>query len=158
MEKQLKDIVKLKFNKQLIQDKKLIQNKLQYNKKFKLKKFKKLYYIGTFKKTLNNFFITIINNKGQVIISQSAGNCKIFSKKKKKSFDTIKAIALSIAKIAILKNIKFLKEFYITHLYFKNTYTIINAFRSMGLLVKNARLTIKKIHGNLMRKKKIRRI
>lgn len=143
MQKQLKNITNKKFNN---------------NIKFNIKKYKKIYYIGIFKKTLNNFFITIMDNKGQVIITKSAGNLKIFNKKKKKSFDTVKSIALNVAKIAIIKNIKTLKKFYITHSYFKNTYTIFNAFRFGGLSIKKAIFIKKKIHGHIMRKRKIRRI
>jgi ribosomal protein S11 len=42
-------------------------------------------YYAFFSKSRNNTFITITDVRGQVIVSQSAGSCKITSKKKKKS-------------------------------------------------------------------------
>jgi hypothetical protein len=44
---------------------------------------KKRYYLF-FKKTRNNVFLTITDVTGKVVISQSAGTCKITTKKKKK--------------------------------------------------------------------------
>jgi len=38
-----------------------------------------------FKKTLNNYFLTLINGKGNVIVAVSLGDIKIKTKKKKKS-------------------------------------------------------------------------
>jgi len=37
-----------------------------------------------FKKTLNNYFLTLINGKGNVIVAVSLGDIKIKTKKKKK--------------------------------------------------------------------------
>ena len=49
---------------------------------------------------------------GRVIISQSAGSCKITTKKKKRSPDTLKTVSTSVAKIARAKNIKYLFKFF----------------------------------------------
>jgi len=42
------------------------------------------------------------------VVSQSAGSCKITTKKKKKSWDTLKAVAASASKIARIKNIRYI--------------------------------------------------
>jgi len=68
---------------------------------------KKKYY-AFFLKTKNNVFITITDIRGRVVVSQSAGSCKITTKKKKKSWDTLKAVAASASKIARIKNIRYI--------------------------------------------------
>lgn len=55
------------------------------------KKFKKTGLLFPLKNTVNvvfvrklsNMFLTIVNGRGDVVISKSAGNCKIVSKKKR---------------------------------------------------------------------------
>ena len=42
-------------------------------------------YYAFFLKKRNNVFVTITDIRGKVITSQSAGSCKITTKKKKKS-------------------------------------------------------------------------
>jgi ribosomal protein S11 len=68
---------------------------------------KKKYY-AFFLRTRNNVFITITDIKGCVVVSQSAGSCKITTKKKKKSWDTLKAVAASASRIARMKNIRYI--------------------------------------------------
>lgn len=149
MQKQLKNIPKKNYNS---------LNSKFISKKNKIIKPAKEVMIGTFKKTLNNFFITLMNGNGEVILTQSAGNCKIKTKKKKRSFDTVKSIAASIAKASLVKNIKFLDVFYVTHRYLKNMFLIINTFRSNGLMCKHVLYVRKKRHSLPMKKRKIRRL
>lgn len=155
MQKQLKNIARRKFNKDF--NKREFKPNFAFDKSFYKKKLEDI-TIGTFKKTLNNFFITIINGKGEVILTQSAGNCQIKTKKKKRSFDTVKTIAASIAKAALIKNIKSLDVFYVTHRYLKNMFLIVNTFRFGGLATKHVLYIRKKKHSLPMKKRKIRRL
>jgi ribosomal protein S11 len=115
--------------------------------------------VVTFKKTINNFFITIFRKKkGEVLLTKSAGNFQIFSKKKKKSFDTVKNIAVGIAKEALVKGIRIIDLFYVTHAYLKNSYIIFYSFKSAGVIIKELHYIKKKIHAIPLRKKKLRRL
>ena len=67
-----------------------VSNKPKKDLSRSTKKFKKTGLLFPLKNTINvvfvrklsNMFLTIVNGRGDVIISKSAGNCKIVSKKK----------------------------------------------------------------------------
>lgn len=118
---------------------------------------KKKYY-AFFLKKINNIFITITDLKGRVIVSQSAGSCKITTKKKKKSWDTLKAVAVSASKIARMKNIKYIWKFFMTSTYMKNGKLIFQSFKKSGLLILKAVILKNRGHNIPMKKKKLKRL
>jgi ribosomal protein S11 len=118
---------------------------------------KKRYYLFCCKKR-NNVFLTITDTMGRVIISQSAGSCKITTKKKKRSPDTLKTISTSVAKIARAKNIKYLFKFFMSTNQTKTGKTIFENFKKLGLFILQGVVVKNKSHGLLMRKKKAKRL
>nr|AKT94006.1 ribosomal protein S11 [Acanthamoeba castellanii] len=118
---------------------------------------KKRYYLFCCKKR-NNVFLTITDVMGRVIISQSAGSCKITTKKKKRSPDTLKTISTSVAKVARAKNIKYLFKFFMSTNQTKMGKTIFDNFKKLGLLILQGVVVKNKSHGLLMRKKKAKRL
>lgn len=118
---------------------------------------KKRYFVF-FRKNKNNIFITITDVLGRVIVSQSAGSCKIKTKKKKRSPDTIKTVATSVAKVARLKNIKYLYKFYLSSKQVKTGRTIFEAFKKAGLFILQGVIIKKRPHSLGMRKKKPKRL
>jgi ribosomal protein S11 len=115
------------------------------------------YYLFFCKKR-NNVFLTITGVKGNVIISQSAGSCKITTKKKKRSPDTLKTIAASVAKLARLKNIKYLLKFFMKSTQSRVGKTIFDSFKKQGLLILQGVVVKSKPHALNMRKKKLKRL
>lgn len=118
---------------------------------------KKRYYLF-FKKTKNNVFLTITDVLGRVLISQSAGTCKITTKKKKRSPDTLKSVSTAVAKAARAKNIKYLFKFFMKVNQTKVGKTIFDSFKKLGLFILQAAVIKNKTHGLLMRKKKAKRL
>lgn len=118
---------------------------------------KKRYYLFCCKKR-NNVFLTITDIMGRVIISQSAGSCKITTKKKKRSPDTLKTVSTSVAKIARAKNIKYLFKFFMNTNQTKTGKTIFDNFKKLGLFILQGVVVKNKSHGLLMRKKKAKRL
>lgn len=115
-------------------------------------------YMAFYLRTRNNLFITITNSKGQVVISQSAGSCKITTKKKKKSWDTLKAVSISAAKLARLKNIRYIFNLYTTSTYKKTSKIVFESFKEVGLRVLKCVLIRSRPHSLPMRKKKMKRL
>jgi hypothetical protein len=118
---------------------------------------KRKYYAYLLKRR-NNVFVSITDIKGRVIISQSAGSCKITTKKKKRSWDTLKAVSSSVAKLAIMKNIKYLYKLYLDNTYMKNSKVIYNSFKENGLIVLQNSICRKIPHGLPMRNRKLKRL
>lgn len=118
---------------------------------------KKRYYLFCCKKR-NNVFLTITDIMGRVIISQSAGSCKITTKKKKRSPDTLKTVSSSVAKLARAKNIKYLFKFFMRTNQTKTGKTIFDNFKKLGLFILQGVVVKNKSHGLLMRKKKAKRL
>lgn len=118
---------------------------------------KKRYYLFCSKKR-NNVFLTITDIMGRVIISQSAGSCKITTKKKKRSPDTLKTVSTSVAKMAREKNIKYLFKFFMNTNQTKIGKTIFGNFKKLGLFILQGVVIKNKSHGLLMRKKKAKRL
>lgn len=115
-------------------------------------------YMAFYLRTKNNVFITITTAKGRVVTSQSAGSCKITTKKKKRSWDTLKAVSISAAKIARLKNIKYIFKFFTTSTYKKATKIIVDSFKDMGLRTLRCAIFRSRPHSLPMRKKKAKRL
>jgi ribosomal protein S11 len=115
-------------------------------------------YFAFFLKTKNNVFVTITNSKGEVVISRSAGDCKIKTKKKKKSWDTLKEVANAAAKIARIKNIKYIYKFFMSNTYAKNAKLIQKSFRGNGLFILKLIIVKKRPFSSPMRKKKSKRL
>jgi ribosomal protein S11 len=115
-------------------------------------------YYAFFLKKKNNVFVTITDIRGKVITSQSAGSCKITTKKKKKSWDTLKAVASSASKIARLKNIRYIYKFFMTSTYMKNCRIIFQSFKESGLLILQNIIIRSRPHALPMRKKKLKRL
>jgi ribosomal protein S11 len=118
---------------------------------------KKRYFVF-FRKNKNNIFITVTDFLGRVIIAKSAGYCKIKTKKKKRSPDTVKEVATSVAKSARLKNIKYLFKFYISSKQAKSGRSIYETFKKSGVFILQAVLIRNKPHALGMRKKKPKRL
>jgi len=118
---------------------------------------KKRYYLF-FTKKRNNIFLTITDVLGRVIISQSAGSCKITTKKKKRSPDTLKTVSASVAKVARSKNIKYLFKFFMRTNQTKAGKTIFDSFKKLGLFILQGVVIKNKSHGLFMRKKKAKRL
>jgi len=118
---------------------------------------KKRYYLF-FSKKRNNVFLTITDVIGRVVVSQSAGSCKITTKKKKRSPDTLKTVSASVAKIARAKNIKYLFKFFMNTNQTKIGKTIFESFKKTGLFILQGVVVKNKSHGLLMRKKKTKRL
>ncbi len=118
---------------------------------------KKRYYLF-FTKKRNNVFLTITDTAGKVVISQSAGSCKITTKKKKRSPDTLKTVSASVAKLARTKNIKYLFKFFMNANQTRVGKTIFESFKKLGLFILQGVVIKSKTHGLLMRKKKAKRL
>lgn len=118
---------------------------------------KKRYY-AFFLKRKNNVFITITDVIGRVVISQSAGSCKITTKKKKRSWDTLKTVAESVSKLVRSKNIRYIYKLFMTNTYLKNAKIIFRAFKKSGVLVLQNVIFKSKPHALPMRKKKMKRL
>ena len=147
--------------KKIIKTQKIINNRLlPWRERYLIGKVnpnKKKYY-AFFLKKINNIFITITDLKGRVVVSQSAGSCKITTKKKKKSWDTLKAVATSASKIARMKNIKYIGKFFMTSTYMKNGKLIFQSFKKSGLLILKAVILKNRGHNIPMKKKKLKRL
>jgi len=109
-------------------------------------------------KKKNNVFITITNKKGAVVISRSAGDCKITTKKKKKSWDTLKEVAIAASKIARLKNIRYIYKLFMATTYAKNAKIIHKGFKQSGLSILKVVILKKKPFSSVMKKKKSKRL
>lgn len=84
------------------------------NKNIQSKKNEYEIYNIHLKKTLNNYFLTLTKtNQCNVIYQLSAGSCKIFTKKKKKSSETLKQIVMKMINFLILNKLTYIKNFYI---------------------------------------------
>lgn len=118
---------------------------------------KKRYY-AFFLKRKNNVFITITDVMGQVLISQSAGTCKITTKKKKRSWDTLKAVAESVSKNVRARNIKYIYKMFMTNTYMKNGKIIFRAFKKSGVSILQNVIIRSRPHALLPRKKKMKRL
>jgi ribosomal protein S11 len=105
------------------------------NKIFKLKKIKnniknkyEIYNLHI-KKTLNNYFLTLTKTKQcNVIYQLSAGNCKIYTKKKKKSLETLKQMSIKMVEFLQSNKITYIKNFFIylyNPYYFKKSFKIL---------------------------------
>lgn len=115
-------------------------------------------YFAFFLKKRSNVFITITNIKGEVVTSRSAGVCKITTKKRKKSWDTLKAVAAAAAKTARLKNIRYIYKFFMSIAYSKNAKIIHKSFREQGLFILKPVLIRRKPFSLPMKKKKPKRL
>jgi len=71
--------------------------------------YKQFYYICIVKKTRSNFFITITNRMGEVLISYSIGKVKELRKRKKRK--SIRSISLIISRIGVILKKK--KNYYL---------------------------------------------
>jgi ribosomal protein S11 len=118
---------------------------------------RKRYYLF-FNKKRNNIFLTITDVTGKVVISQSAGSCKITTKKKKRSPDTLKTVSTSVAKAARAKNIKYLFKFFMGANQTKVGKTIFDSFKKLGLFILQGIVVKNRSHGLAMRKKKAKRL
>jgi ribosomal protein S11 len=118
---------------------------------------KKKYYLFI-KKVKNNIFLTVTNKFGCVIVSQSAGSCKITTKKKKRSPETLKAVAVSTAKVVRSKNIRYIFKFFNTTVNLKPIRSVVESFSRVGLFVLKYIPLIRRPHGLNMRKRKVRRL
>lgn len=92
-------------------------------------------YFCFFLKKKNNVFITLTDLKGRVIITKSAGDCKIRTKKKKKSWDTLKEVANLVSKSARIKNIRYIHHLFISSQFSRNAKIIHKCFRENGLVI-----------------------
>lgn len=106
----------------------------------------------------NNTFITLTDGRGRVLVSQSAGYCKIKSKKKKRSPDTLKAIAFSVAKAARSKNIRYIYKMYSKNRHMKSRRAIFNEFRRAGLMILVNVIVKRRPHSLSNRRKKVKRL
>jgi ribosomal protein S11 len=106
----------------------------------------------------NNVFLTVTDIMGRVIVSQSAGSCKITTKKKKRSPETLKAVATSTAKLVRAKNIRYIFRFFNVNPSIKPVRSVLECFSRVGLSVLKYAPILKQPHGMIMRKRKLRRL
>jgi ribosomal protein S11 len=110
------------------------------------------------KKTLNNFFLTLTKTTNcNVLYHLSAGHCKIYTKKKKKSLETLRAISMKMVEFLNLNKITYIETFYISlnnKYYFKKCFKTI---RKNKIYIRNVILTKIKSHNGI-RKKKLKRL
>jgi ribosomal protein S11 len=110
------------------------------------------------KKTLNNFFLTLTKtNDCNVIYHLSAGHCKIFTKKKKKSLETLKTMSIKMVDFLISNKITYIKNFFIclnNKYYFKKSY---KTLRKNKIYIENVFIINVKSHNGI-RKKKLKRL
>jgi hypothetical protein len=93
-----------------------------------------------------------------VVVSKSAGDCKITTKKKKKSWDTLKEVSAAASKVARVKNIKYIYKLFMLSSYVRNARVIHKSFRQLGLIVLQVVTLKRKPFSSLMRKKKSKRL
>ena len=117
---------------------------------------KRYYLFYTRKK--NNIFLTITNIKGEVLNSYSAGTCKITTKKKKRSPDTLKTVATALAKKIKERGIKYIFKFFMSTKNSKIGKIVFKNFEKSGLSILQAVIVKSKPHAMLMRKKKQKRL
>jgi len=120
--------------------------------------YKQFYYICIVKKTRSNFFITITNRMGEVLISYSIGKVKELRKRKKRK--SIRSISLIISRIGVIlkKKIIILHKFFIKLKYKYLIRTIFFNFLKTGIQIKNFIYIKNRTHGFFFRQKKLRRI
>lgn len=117
----------------------------------------KRYYLF-YKRKKNNIFLTITNIKGEVLSSYSAGICKITTKKKKRSPDTLKTVSSALAKKIKEKGIKYIFKFFMSTKNSKIGKIVFKNFEKSGLSILQAVVIKSKPHASLMRKKKQKRL
>lgn len=117
---------------------------------------KKRYFLFLNKKE-NNVFLTCTDYTGNVIISKSAGNCRITTKKKKKATDTIKAVSRAVTRQIKKKNIKFIYSLYTKNWYTKNIKLVLEEFIRQNIQILSVKSIVNKPHSLPMRKKKEKR-
>ena len=110
------------------------------------------------KKTVNNYFLTLTKtNNCNVLYSISAGHCKIYTKKKKKSSETLRQLSIKMSNFLLLNKITFINRFFV-HLnnpyYFKKTIRIL---KKNKIYIKNIFIIKLKSHNGI-RKKKLKRL
>jgi hypothetical protein len=122
------------------------------------KTYKRLIVNLMFTKTYSNMFLTAVNNRGGVLAVRSTGLCGLHSKKKKRSWDTLKLLAKGLANKLRLKNIRFIRTFYMRYRYFKNYKIILTQLKKSGILVNKLIYFNSTPHSLTLKRKKIRRI
>lgn len=102
--------------------------------------------------------MTITNIKGEVLSSYSAGICKITTKKKKRSPDTLKTVSSALAKKIKEKGIKYIFKFFMSTKNSKIGKIVFKNFEKSGVSILQAVVIKSKPHASLMRKKKQKRL
>lgn len=132
-------------------------NYKRYSKNF-IKKNKYEIYNLHIKKTLNNFFLTLTKtNKCNVLYQLSAGKAKIFTKKKKKSMETLKQLSIKMLDFLNQNKITYIKNFFIilnNNYYFKKT---LKFLKKNHIYIEKIFLYKKKTHNGI-RKQKAKRL
>jgi ribosomal protein S11 len=128
----------------------------QFRLNLKKNQNRKRYYLF-FKKSTNNTFLTVTDSKGNVIISKSAGSCKIKTKKKKKSRDTLQDISRVLIRAILLKNIKYIYTMFMWNGWVKNARIIGREFVIKKIKILGIKNLILKSHSKPMKKKKPKR-
>ena len=121
--------------------------------------YKNFYYNCIMKKTRSNWFITIINRVGEVIISYSTG--KIFflkKRKKRKAADSLNFLIKVVADLLRKKKIFILRKLLINISIFYLNKKIYFLFLKNGIRIKYLNYIKKRPHGKTIRAKKLRRL
>lgn len=74
-------------------------------------------------------------------------------KKKKRSWDALKLLAKELANILRLKNIRFIRSFYMRYRYFKNYKIILTQLKKSGILINKLIYFNSKSHSLAIKKK-----
>jgi ribosomal protein S11 len=120
--------------------------------------YEKKHFHCFIKKKLNNLFLTVTNRKGDVLLSLSAGNVKISSKKKKNSPITLNQILKKTSLFLVSRRVFFIESLFISlpnKFLLRNIFSILNQF---GIKIGKVNYITPRPHSSLYRKKKIRRI
>jgi ribosomal protein S11 len=136
--------------------KKINRNFFNYKNNYKIFRKKNNYEIFNLhiKKTLNNFFLTLTKtNDCNVLYQLSAGKCKIFTKKKKKSLETLKQLTVKMLEFLNFNKITYIKNFFIilnNNYYFKKT---LKFLKKNKIYIEKVFLYKKKIHNGIRKQK-----
>lgn len=117
---------------------------------------KKRYFLF-FKRSRYNIFVTLTDVRGNVLISRSAGNCKIFDKKRKRSRDTLRSVIRSVAAFAHNRKIDYIYTLFISYRYRWDQRVVFRQMFLKGVQVLSIRGLVNKTHSLPMPVRKIKR-
>lgn len=105
----------------------------------------------------NNIFLTLVNSRGDVLISLSSGKVGLSSSKRKTPF-AIRLLVKSLVNFLIQRQISQLKFFFVQTSWLKLSKLVISLLREENFLVHYLLFSMIREHGLGLRKRKPRRL